>query len=120
MQLGPGIQVEGVILRAGWCWEAGWFAPVVYGWLGQDQTLKQENKVAQSNACHTPMQDPCSCIRRNDSPARSSAKDVLAEGGPKNDSRSRDSGTGLTMKRRPAECTTCAAILGGRPVNKSG
>lgn len=66
------------------------------------------------------MQDPYPCIRRNDSPARSSAKDVLAEGVPKNDSRSRDSGTGLTMKRRPAECTTCAATLGGRAVKEKG
>lgn len=74
------------------------------------------NNVAQLNACPTPVQAPCPCIRRNDSPARSSPKDVLVEGGPKNDSRSRASGTGLTMKRRPAECTTCAATLGGTPV----
>lgn len=114
------MQVEGVILRVGWCWEAGWFALVVFGYLGQTQTLKRENKVAQSNAWNAPVQNPCACIRGNDSPARSSPKDVLAEEGPKNDSRSRASGTGLTMNRRPAECTTCAATLGGRPADKSG
>lgn len=66
------------------------------------------------------MQDMICVIRRNDSPARSSPKDVLAEEGPKNDSRSRPSGTGLTIKRRPAECTTCAAMLGGRTIDKIG
>lgn len=44
-----------------------------------------------------------------------SSNDVFAEGVPNNGSRSRASGTGLTMKRLPAECTTCAAKLGGIP-----
>lgn len=46
----------------------------------------------------------------------SSPKEVLAEEGPKNCShRRRDSGTGLTMNRRPAECTTWAVVLGEMP-----
>lgn len=47
--------------------------------------------------------------------AGSSPKDVLAEGAPKNWSLRRDSGTGLTMNLRPAECTTCAVVLGEIP-----
>lgn len=49
-------------------------------------------------------------------PGTESSNDVFAEEGPNKGSRSRASGTGLTMKRRPAECTTCAATLGGKPV----
>ena len=49
------------------------------------------------------------------SPGGSSLKELLAEGGPKNCSLSRDSGTGLTMNLRPAEWTTWAARLGGAP-----
>lgn len=46
----------------------------------------------------------------------SSPKEVLAEAAPKNCSyRRRDSGTGLTMNRRPAECTTWAVVLGEIP-----
>lgn len=52
----------------------------------------------------------------------SSPKEVLAEDAPKNCSyRRRDSGTGLTINRRPAECTTWAVVLGEMPernVNK--
>lgn len=46
----------------------------------------------------------------------SSPKEVLADVAPKNCSyRRRDSGTGLTMNRRPAECTTWAVVLGEMP-----
>lgn len=49
----------------------------------------------------------------------SSPKEVLAEEAPKNCSyRRRDSGTGLTMNRRPAECTTWAVVLGEMPERK--
>lgn len=47
----------------------------------------------------------------------SSPKEVLAEGAPKNCSLRRDSGTGLTMNLRPAECTTWAVVLGEMPGN---
>lgn len=40
---------------------------------------------------------------------------MLAEDAPKNCSLRRDSGTGLTMNLRPAECTTWAAVLGDMP-----
>lgn len=49
----------------------------------------------------------------------SSPKEVLAEGAPKNCSLRRDSGTGLTMNLRPAEWTTCAAVLGEMPGTKA-
>lgn len=50
--------------------------------------------------------------------AGSSPKEVLAEGPPKNCSLRRDSGTGLTMNLRPAECTTWAVVLGEIPERK--
>lgn len=50
--------------------------------------------------------------------AGSSPKEVLAEEAPKNCSLRRDSGTGLTMNLRPAECTTWAVVLGEIPERK--
>lgn len=46
---------------------------------------------------------------------RSSPKEVLAEETPKNCSFRRDSGTGLTINFRPAECTTWVVVLGENP-----
>lgn len=50
--------------------------------------------------------------------AGSSPSEVLADGAPKNCSLRRDSGTGLTMNLRPAECTTWAVVLGEMPAGK--
>lgn len=73
-------------------------------------TVKTQNRISHALKVLLPS------ARENYPPGWSSPKDASALGGTRTDSRGRGSGTGLTMKRRPAECTTCAARLGGPPV----